>query len=45
MFVEYIWLAILAPLLAFVIVGAFGTHLRNGGGFVTIIGSVISFAV
>ncbi len=41
MFVEYIWLAVLAPLLAFVIVGALGTRLRNGGGYVTIAGAAI----
>lgn len=45
MFVEYIWLAVLAPLLAFVIVGAFGTRLRNGGGYITIAGAAIAFAV
>ena len=45
MFVEYIWLAVLAPLLCFVIVGALGTRIRHGGGYITIAGAAIAFIV
>ena len=40
MFVEYVWLTVLIPLLCFVIVGALGTRIRHGGGLITVAGDI-----
>lgn len=45
MFVEYVWLAVIIPLLCFVVVGAFGTRMRHGGGFITVAGAAASFII
>ncbi len=45
MFVEYIWLAVLIPLLCFVIVGAIGKSLPHGGGFITVAGAAAAFVI
>lgn len=45
MFVEYVWLTVLIPLLCFVIVGALGTRIRHGGGLITVAGAACSFII
>ncbi|MFP4169766.1 MAG: NADH-quinone oxidoreductase subunit L [Methanomassiliicoccales archaeon] len=43
--IDYAWLIPIFPLIAFIIVGLFGNKLREGGGFIAIIGSLASMVL
>lgn len=45
MLLEYVWLTPLIPLLCFIIIGFFGTKMRQGGGYLAILGALLSFAI
>ena len=45
MFVEYTWLVPLVPVLCFVIVGALGKKMPEGGGHVVIFGALFAFVM
>lgn len=45
MFLEYVWLVPLIPLLCFVIGGFFGNKTPQGGGYIAIAGALISFVI
>ncbi len=45
MLLEYVWLTPLIPLLCFIIIGFLGTKMRQGGGYLAILGALISFAI
>ncbi|AGI47232.1 proton-translocating NADH-quinone oxidoreductase, chain L [Thermoplasmatales archaeon BRNA1] len=45
MFVEYVWLVPLIPVLSFVIVGFFGNKTPQGGGYITVFGAAASFII
>ena len=45
MFMDYAWLIPFIPLMAFVIVGFFGTKFKGGGGAIAIASAIIAFAL
>lgn len=45
MIVEYVWLVPLIPILCFVLVGFFGNHMHQGGGYLSIAGAAASFII
>ena len=44
-FMEFAWLIPLVPLLAFVVVGFFGTKFKGGGGIIAISSAIFAFAM
>ena len=44
-FMEYAWLIPLVPLMAFVVVGFFGTKFKGGGGFIAVSAAIFAFAM